>query len=147
MKRGSIDRRGFLQASAIAGAATVSSAEPPQTASEPVHDVTRRLAAWAVTSRKEDVPAAIRREALRSILNWTGCAVGGSRHETVEIAIRALKPFSGPPQASVLGRKDRLDVLNASLMNGISSHIFDFDDTDLRTIVHPSGPVAPALLA
>ena len=73
--------------------------------------------------------------------------MGGSRHETVEIAIRALKPFSGPEQASVLGRKDRLDVLNASLMNGISSHIFDFDDTDLRTIVHPAGPVAPALLA
>jgi 2-methylcitrate dehydratase PrpD len=47
----------------------------------------------------------------------------------------------------VLGRKDRLDVLNASLLNGISSHVFDFDDTDLRTIVHPAGPVAPALLA
>ena len=47
----------------------------------------------------------------------------------------------------MLGRKDRLDVLNASLLNGISSHIFDFDDTDLRTIVHPAGPVAPALLA
>ena len=73
--------------------------------------------------------------------------MGGSRHETVEIAIRALKPFSGPEQASVLGRKDRLDVINASLLNGISSHIFDFDDTDLRTIVHPAGPVAPALLA
>jgi 2-methylcitrate dehydratase PrpD len=140
-----MNRRGFLRASAIGGAAaSVSVAEPPQSSSA---SVTRRLAAWAVSSRKEDVPSAIRREALRTVLNWTGCAVGGSRHETVEIAIRALKPFSGPEQASVLGRKDRLDVLNASLMNGISSHIFDFDDTDLRTIVHPAGPVAPALLA
>jgi 2-methylcitrate dehydratase PrpD len=148
MKRGEINRRGFLRASAISGAAaSISSAEGPQSASESTRDVTRRLAAWAVTSRKEHVPAAIRREALRTVLNWTGCAVGGSRHETVEIAVRALKPFSGPEQASVLGRKDRLDVLNASLMNGISSHIFDFDDTDLRTIVHPAGPVAPALLA
>ena len=143
-----IDRRGFLRASALGGAAaSLSSAEPPQTTAEPVRDVTRRLAAWVVASRPEDVPAAIRHEALRTILNWTGCAVGGSAHETVEIALRALKPFSGPPQSSVLGRKDRLDVLNASLTNGISSHIFDFDDTDLRTIVHPAGPVAPALLA
>ncbi|MGA7238681.1 MAG: MmgE/PrpD family protein, partial [Bryobacteraceae bacterium] len=148
MRRGRIDRRGFLRASAIGGAAaSISSAEPLQSAGAPARDVTRRLAAWAVSSRKEDVPAAIRREALRTVLNWTGCAVGGSRHETVEIAIRALKPFSGPAQASVLGRKERLDVLNASLMNGISSHIFDFDDTDLRTIVHPAAPVAPALLA
>ena len=73
--------------------------------------------------------------------------MGGSRHETVDIAIRALAPFSGPAQATVLGRKERLDVLHASLMNGISSHIFDFDDTHLRTIIHPAGPVASAILA
>jgi 2-methylcitrate dehydratase PrpD len=143
-----IHRREFLRASAIGGAvASASVAEPPQPAPEAAHKVTQRLAAWAVSSRKDDVPAAIRQEALRTILNWTGCAIGGSRHETVEIAIRALRPFSGPAQASVLGRKERLDVLNASLMNGISSHIFDFDDTDLRTIVHPAASVAPALLA
>lgn len=148
MRMDQIDRRRFLKASAVGGAAaSLSSAEPPQAPSEPARDVTRRLAAWVVSSRKEDVPAAIRQEALRTVLNWTGCAVGGSAHETVEIAIRALKPFSGPAQASILGRKDRLDVLHASLMNGISSHIFDFDDTDLRTIVHPAGPVVPALLA
>jgi 2-methylcitrate dehydratase PrpD len=148
MKRGEVNRRGFLRASAIGGAAaSVSLAAPPQPSSASARDVTRRLAAWVVSSRKEDVLSAVRREALRTVLNWTGCAVGGSRHETVEIAIRAMKAFSGPAQASVLGRKDRLDMLNASLMNGISSHIFDFDDTDLRTIVHPAGPVAPALLA
>jgi 2-methylcitrate dehydratase PrpD len=33
------------------------------------------------------------------------------------------------------------------LLNGISSHIFDFDDTHLRTIIHPAGPVASAILA
>lgn len=143
-----MDRRTFLRASAIgSAAASVSAAEPPQATTSAPHDITRRLAAWAVTSRKEDVPAAVRREALRTVLNWTGCAIGGSHHETVDIAIRALKPFSGPEQASVLGRKERLDALSASLMNGISSHIFDFDDTDLRTIVHPAGPVMPALLA
>jgi 2-methylcitrate dehydratase PrpD len=32
-------------------------------------------------------------------------------------------------------------------MNGMSSHIFDFDDTHLKTIIHPAGPVAPAILA
>jgi 2-methylcitrate dehydratase PrpD len=148
MKMGELDRRGFLQASTMGGAvAALASAEPPQSAAAPAHDVTRRLAAWAVSSRKEDLPAAVRREAVRTVLNWTGCAVGGSGHETVDIAIRALRPFCGPTQSSVLGRKERLDVLNASLINGISSHIFDFDDTDLRTIVHPAGPVAPALLA
>ena len=35
----------------------------------------------------------------------------------------------------------------ASLINGMSSHIFDFDDTHLSTIHHPSGPVAPVVMA
>ena len=94
---GEINRRGFLKTSTIgSAAASVSAAEPPQSAAAPPQDVTRRLAAWAVASRKEDVPTAVRREALRTVLNWTGCAVGGSRHDTVDRAIRALKPFSGP---------------------------------------------------
>ena len=73
--------------------------------------------------------------------------MGGSRHETVDVAIAALAPFSGPAQASVLGRRERLDILHASLMNGISSHVFDFDDTHLKTVIHPAGPVVSALLA
>jgi 2-methylcitrate dehydratase PrpD len=32
-------------------------------------------------------------------------------------------------------------------LNGISSHVFDFDDTHLKTIIHPAGPVASGLLA
>jgi 2-methylcitrate dehydratase PrpD len=76
-----------------------------------------------------------------------GCALGGSHHETVDIAIAALSPFSGPAQASIIGRKERLDMLHASLMNGISSHVLDFDDTHLRTIIHPAGPVVSAILA
>jgi 2-methylcitrate dehydratase PrpD len=110
-------------------------------------EVTRTLARYVVESKPSDVPAPVRREAVRSLLNWVGCAVGGSRHETVDRAIAALAPFSGPAQASVLGRAERLDIMHAALMNGISSHVFDFDDTHLRTIIHPAGPVASAILA
>jgi 2-methylcitrate dehydratase PrpD len=73
--------------------------------------------------------------------------VGGSAHPTTERAFTALLPFVGPAQASVLGRKDRVDILHAAMLNGISSHTFDYDDTHLRTVIHPAGPVASALLA
>lgn len=110
-------------------------------------EITRNLARFVVQHRSAGVPEPIRHEAARSFLNWVGCAVGGSRHETVERALAALSPFSGPREATVLGRGDRLDIMLAALMNGITSHTFDFDDTHLRTIIHPSGPVASALLA
>jgi 2-methylcitrate dehydratase PrpD len=110
-------------------------------------EVTRLLAQYLVASRPDDVPAAVRREATRSFLNWLGCAVGGSAHPTLDIALDALRPFVGAPQATVLGRSERLDIFHAALLNGISSHVFDFDDTHLKTIIHPAGPVASAILA
>lgn len=110
-------------------------------------EVTKTLAKFVVSHRPDDVPEKVRHEAARSFLNWVGCAVGAARHETVENALAALAPFSGPREATVLGREDKLDVMLAALMNGITSHTFDFDDTHLKTVIHPSGPVASAILA
>ena len=47
----------------------------------------------------------------------------------------------------MIGRDERLDELHAALVNGISSHVLDYDDTHLKTIIHPAGPVASAILA
>jgi 2-methylcitrate dehydratase PrpD len=110
-------------------------------------EITRTLARFVVKHEASSVPQPVRHEAARSFLNWVGCAVGASRHETIECALAALKQFSGPPEATVLGRDDRLDMLHAALMNGITSHTFDFDDTHLKTVIHPSGPVGSAILA
>ena len=110
-------------------------------------EVTRKLAQFIVDCTRDTVPEEVRHEARRSVLNWLGCAIGGSRHDTVKRALAALGPYSGPKQATVLGRRDRLDIMQAALMNGITSHTFDFDDTHLKTVIHPSGPVASAILA
>jgi hypothetical protein len=113
----------------------------------PAKGVTRALARYVVTATYDDLPANVRKEGVRTLLNWVGVAIGGSRHRTVEIAVAALSPFSGPTQAALLGRRERFDILNAAFINGVSSHIFDFDDTHLKTIIHPAGPVASAILA
>jgi len=112
-----------------------------------VTEPTLALARFVAETRGSALPARVRHEAKRAILNWLGCAIGASRHETVEAAIAALAPFAGPAQATVLGRSERFDILHAALFNGLTSHTFDFDDTHLRTIIHPTGPVASALLA
>jgi len=110
-------------------------------------EVTKTLAQFVVDSRYDAIPEKVRHEAKRSVLNWLGCAIGASRHEGIDIALAALAGFSGPAQASLLGRGERLDIMHAALLNGISSHMFDFDDTHLKTVIHPSGPVASAVLA
>ena len=107
----------------------------------------RTLARYAVTTAYADIPAAARHEAARSLLNWIGCAVGGSQHAAVDKALAALLPFAAGGQCTILGRRARTDALHAALINGLSAHVLDFDDTHLRTLLHPSVPVASALLA
>ena len=111
-----------------------------------MNEVTRTLARYIVDSRYADIPAEVRHEAARALVNWIGCAVGSSRHATVEYALAAVAPFAGTTQTGILGRSERLDILHAALINGISSHVLDFDDTHARA-VHPSAPVLPAILA
>ncbi len=115
-------------------------------AQEATAEVTRTLARYIVASRYEDIPAPVRHEASRALLNWCGCAIGASRHETINSMLATVLPFAGQPQAQILGRSERTDILHAALVNGVSSHVFDFDDTHVRA-VHPSAPVLPALLA
>ena len=108
---------------------------------------TKALASYIVKNRWEDIPEDVRHEARRSLINVIGCAIGGSPHPAVTTAIRALSPFSGERIAAVVGRPERLDPLHASLMNGISSHVEDYDDTTPKNYSHTSSPVSSALLA
>ncbi len=110
-------------------------------------NVTEILADWVVRTGTQDIPAAVRKEGLRTFVNWVGCAVGGADHETADAVLRAVMPYSGPRDATVLGRSETLDIFHAALVNGITSHVLDYDDTHLKTIIHPAGPVASALLA
>src|SRR5690606_9852698 len=109
--------------------------------------VTRQLANYILTSRPDDIPADVRHEARRALINYVGCALGGSNHAAVDIAIKALGPFFGAGEASVLGRTERADALHAALLNGISSHVHDFDDTTPKNYMHPTSPMASALFA
>ena len=90
---------------------------------------------------------AVDHEAHRTFLNWVGCAVGAAQHESAEAALGAVRMLEPAAQSSVLGRGEKVDMASAALVNGITSHTFDFDDTHLKTIIHPAGPVASALLA
>jgi len=108
---------------------------------------TKILASYVVNGTLAQIPDNVRHEARRSLVNFMGCAVGGAGDEAVSAAIRAFRPFSGVPSANVLGRSERLDPLHASLMNGISSHVDDYDDTTPKNYCHPTSPIASALFA
>ena len=109
--------------------------------------ITQILARFVAEHPSRGWSDAVDHEAHRTFLNWLGCAVGAARHEAADAALAAVSMLQPAPQATVLGRGERVDMASAALVNGITSHTFDFDDTHLKTIIHPAGPVASALLA
>src|SRR5271155_97781 len=109
--------------------------------------VTEKLAQLVVGTRWDDLPKEVIHQAKRSLLNFFAVALTGCRTETVEIALASLVMFSGGRQATIIGRRERIDALGAAFLNAAGANVLDFCDTHVPTVIHPTAPLAPALLA
>jgi 2-methylcitrate dehydratase PrpD len=110
--------------------------------------LTKTLCAHLAAARPDDLSAAARHAARRGVLDWIGCALAGSPHPTISRLVAVLQETGGRPQATVLGRRLKLGLLDAPLANGQMGHLLDFDDTHMGGVVlHASSPVLAALFA
>jgi 2-methylcitrate dehydratase PrpD len=95
----------------------------------------------------EQLPPAAVAMAKQGILDTVGVTLAGANDETTATVTRALRPTIAPGPALLFGRTEKIDVLNAALINGIASHALDFDDCSNTLGGHPSAPILPALWA
>ncbi len=122
--------------------------------------VTRALAGFVHTWRWEDIPSNVRHEAKRSLMNFFAVALGGCNDSTIAKAASVLRragagaavdtavdtaAAAGP--ATIIGRGARSNLLDAAMLNAMCANVFDFDDTHIPTVIHPTAPVAPVLFA
>jgi 2-methylcitrate dehydratase PrpD len=70
---------------------------------------TLQLAAYVTDSQFDALPTDVVSESRRAILNYLGCALGGSLEPALDKAIQVLAPYSGPAKANVLGRRESFD--------------------------------------
>jgi 2-methylcitrate dehydratase PrpD len=113
----------------------------------PAPTATQALGRFVAGSDWRDIPAALRHEAKRSILNHVGCALGTARDPAVQAALRVMRAVGGAPAATVFGQGARLEVMGAAFVNAVASNLLDYDDTHLDTVIHPAAPVAPPVFA
>ena len=109
--------------------------------------VTESLARHVVATRWDDIPPQVRHQAKRSLMNFFAVSLAGCRSSPVEIALRSLAGFSGGRQVTLVGRTERIDALSGAFLNAAAANVDDFCDTHVRTVIHPTAPVAAALLA
>ena len=104
------------------------------------------LGGFVAGSQASDLPAHVLHEAKRSLLNFFATAIGAADDPAVVTAVKVLVAASGPPVASLIGRSERMDGFSAAFVNAVGANLLDFDDTHPETIIHPTAPVAPAVL-
>ncbi|MFL6566975.1 MAG: MmgE/PrpD family protein [Burkholderiales bacterium] len=90
--------------------------------------LTSALARFLAQSRWEDVPAAIRHEGKRGLLNALGCILAGRDDPAVAIVRKAFP-------------------VEDALMDAAAATAHDYDDTHLPTVIHATPPVAAVVLS
>ncbi|HEY32460.1 MAG TPA: MmgE/PrpD family protein [Dehalococcoidia bacterium] len=110
---------------------------------------TRKLAEFIHSLSYEDLSDDAIAKAKLCLLDWVGVTAGGyaGGRNDMDPMINSLQPFFGEPQATLITKKRKVDVLNAALINGTAGHYLDYDDIQSGMSGHPSVPVMPAALA
>jgi 2-methylcitrate dehydratase PrpD len=110
-------------------------------------NLTETLSNFIVRIRFEDLPGEVIETSKKCFLDWTGVAIGGMENPSILKTIDLVKQTGGQRQSSVIGHGFKTTLLNAALINGMMSHVLDYDDAHSETRSHPSSPLIPALLS
>ncbi len=95
------------------------------------------------------MPVDVAHQAKRCLIDYLAVALGGQGHQSVDILLNYAAAVGGRRQASVIGRRTRVNTVMAALINGQAAHVLDFDDTyaSSETTLHGTAPTYSAALA
>src|ERR1700726_3795629 len=118
--------------------------------------LTSYVGRFVTTTTYEEIPEQVIELGKKSILDGLGLALAGSRAETGRISRKYIEQAGVcNGKATVIGSAQRTSPRLAALLNGISIHADDFDDTQLAAakgrvyglLMPPTVPVLPAIFA
>lgn len=92
--------------------------------------------------RRTDVDDAAR----RALLDWTGVCLGARQEAQARITALTARGWSSAGRARLLTGGTAAPMV-AAWVNATLSHVLDYDDTHVDSILHGSGPVWAVLLA
>ncbi|MDV7213531.1 MmgE/PrpD family protein, partial [Azotobacter beijerinckii] len=108
---------------------------------------TAALAQLGQALRYAELPEDVRTIARHSLLDWLSVLLAGWSDPAVQILVAQATERGARPRATLLGSAERLDLVDAALINGTASHVLDFDDAHLASRVHASVVLWPAVVA
>ena len=117
--------------------------------------LTREVASYVAKTSYRHIPLAVIRLAQGFVLDGLGVALAGETEEGTRIVLNHTRRMGGREEVTILGTGYKLPAPQAALVNGVSAHAMDYDDTQLSTskeavyglLTHPTTPVLNAALA
>jgi 2-methylcitrate dehydratase PrpD len=104
----------------------------------------RGLAEFVASMRLASVPKAVRERALLLMLDAVGVGLASGRYPFAQRTLAGAMALGGDGTSTVIGHKERLQLRDAALVNGVLLHGLDFDDTHLTAIIHATVTCLPA---
>ncbi len=108
---------------------------------------TKRLSEFITSTDFDDLPSEVVNEAKLCFMDWLAVTIAGANEAETRGLVDVIDLVGGKEQATVLGKNIKTSVLNTALLNGMISHVLDFDDTSIEFLGHPSVTLFPGLLA
>src|ERR687894_3076679 len=108
---------------------------------------TWRVAEFVRTVRWEDLPADVRSQAMRCLLDLCGAAVAGSRARAARSTAGYALYAHGTGPSTIISTGAGSTSVGAALANGFAASALDIDDGYRPVKGHPGAVVFPAVLA
>lgn len=108
--------------------------------------LTQALATFARETSPHDVPPVAMHAARRTMLDFCGVALAGSKHPAT-LSLRRTLLLNSEGISSIIGTSERTSPFEAAQINGFAAHIFDWDDTILPARAHFGATLLPAIFA
>lgn len=109
--------------------------------------VTQSLADFYSNIEIATLPDWTLEESKRALINFLGVSLAAVNDHSPGILAKWIQSENSNPEITIIGMEQKSSPVYAALMNGYLAHLHDFDDTHFPTILHPSAPIWPSVLA
>jgi len=108
--------------------------------------LTQTLARFTADLSYDDIPRDARDAAKRFIFDSVGCALGGLKQEDPALYMNVLRFLGGQEHATIIGTADRMNLVQAALVNSLLIRVMDYNDIYwMQDPSHPSDIIPAAL--
>lgn len=110
-------------------------------------NIIKKIAKFTRSQTLDNIPKKTKKTLRLLILDWLAVALAGQNESVSKIIKNLEKSNGGKKEAFVIGLIDRLPIKSATLINAVTGHALDYDDTHFGSLGHTSSIVISAALA